>query len=459
MKKGLFTFLVALFLLPSLFSLNLEIEKLSHNEAMIVGVDEPATFDIKVTNLGAETSVEIYNLVGLRMVPSKLDLGSLETKTISLEVSPIGDFNYLGPYSFKYFFRDSTGEAEQSLSFNRVELRDSIEIGASSFNPESNTITVYVKNLENFNFKDMKAEFSSAFFSVDKTFDLPSREMRNFSIDLKKEDLSRMLAGFYTMNTEITADQASEEYETSLEFEEKNLLKTEEENYGFIVHTEIIKKANEGNIVIDGQTVVKKNIISRLFTTFSPAPDTVQREGATVTYVWNKELNPGDSYEVTVKTNWTFPLILVILVIIVVIIAKKVTKTDVSLTKKVSFLRAKGGEFAIKVSVYAKANTYVENVHILDRLPMLVKLYGQFGNEKPSKVNEKGKVIEWNFDRLEAGERRLMTYVLYSKVGVLGKFALPATRAVFEKDGKIKESESNRAFFLSEQKGEPQVDY
>ena len=75
--------------------------------------------------------------------------------------------------------------------------------------------------------------------------------------------------------------------------------------------------------------------------------------------------------------------------------------------------------------------------------------------DKPSKVEEHKRLVEWNFDKLEAGETRILSYIIYSKIGVMGKFALPSTIAVYEREGEIKETESNKAFFISEQrKGE-----
>jgi len=44
-----------------------------------------------------------------------------------------------------------------------------------------------------------------------------------------------------------------------------------------------------------------------------------------------------------------------------------------------------------------------------------------------------------------------MTYIIYSKVGVLGRFALPTATAIYEKEGNIHETESNKAFFMAEQ--------
>jgi len=121
------------------------------------------------------------------------------------------------------------------------------------------------------------------------------------------------------------------------------------------------------------------------------------------------------------------------------------------LRKKISFVRAKGGEFALKVSIFVEAKKYVERVNVIDRLPPLVKVHERFGAEQPTRVNEATKRIEWNFEKLEAGEMRTLTYIIYSKVGVLGKFALPTATAVYEKDGEIHETESNKAFFIAEQ--------
>ncbi|MEK6913465.1 MAG: hypothetical protein AABW47_02225, partial [Nanoarchaeota archaeon] len=118
---------------------------------------------------------------------------------------------------------------------------------------------------------------------------------------------------------------------------------------------------------------------------------------------------------------------------------------------KVSFVRAKGGEFALKVSVIVSARKYVEKVHIIDRLPPLVKLHERFGGELPKKVDERNGRMEWDFAKLQAGEARIISYIIYSKVGVLGKFALPTTKAVYEKDGEVHESESNHAFFIADQ--------
>ncbi|NQU99666.1 MAG: hypothetical protein HQ538_02920 [Parcubacteria group bacterium] len=45
----------------------------------------------------------------------------------------------------------------------------------------------------------------------------------------------------------------------------------------------------------------------------------------------------------------------------------------------------------------------------------------------------------------------MFNYIVYSKVGIVGKFILPNALAVFEEEGKIHETNSNKVFFMSDQ--------
>ncbi|MEJ2267970.1 MAG: hypothetical protein P8X70_02755, partial [Nanoarchaeota archaeon] len=184
---------------------------------------------------------------------------------------------------------------------------------------------------------------------------------------------------------------------------------------------------------------------------FSPVPDIVERKGFLIYYTWNTEINPGENFEIVVKTNWLFPLLIIFFIITIIILAKQYSKTNLNLKKKISFVHAKGGEFALKVSISVHAKKYIEKIKIIDRLPPLVKIHEKFGGEKPIHVNEKTRKLEWDFERLDSGETRVISYIIYSKIGILGKFALPSAKAVYERDGKILQSESNRAFFMAEQ--------
>ena len=371
-------------------------------------------------------------------------------------IYPREDFDYRGFYTFEYFVRGKdTTEISQKLTMKVVNLEDVFEIGSGEIDPESNSLKIYIHNKENLNFEEINVKFGSAFFDFEEKFSLESNERKNFTIQLNKEDFKKLIAGFYTLNSEINVNDVAVNLESVIKFVEKDILTTSKKYYGFIINTQIIEKKNEGNVITKTETVIRKNIISRLFTTFSPEPDVVDRQKAYVYYTWSREIMPGETLEIIVKTNWLFPLIIALFIVIVVILAKEYKKTNLVLRKRVSFVKAKGGEFALKVSIVIHAKKHIERVSIIDRIPNLMKIYERYGKEKPKRINEKTKRIEWEFDMLEEGETRIVSYIIYSKIGIIGKFALPEATGVYDKDGKIHETQSNKTFFIAEQrKGE-----
>ncbi len=454
MKKIFITIFILLLVFPFVSAINISIEKQSENEVLVADLNKPAVFDLKITNHGSDDNFEFYNLLGFTMYPvGTVHIEAGQTKNVQLGMTPIGKFTYRGLYTFEYFIRgnDDT-EVKERLTFRAIDLEEAFEVGSGELDLESNSLEIYIYNKVNFDFGEMSAKFSSPFFSIEKEFSLGPNERKNFNITLNKEDFKALMAGFYTLKTEVSAQGESVDVEGVIKFVEKDILTTTKKDYGLIIYTQLIKKVNEGNVLVKSETVIKKNIISRLFTSFSPEPDSVDRSGFKVYYTWTREIKPSETLEISVRTNWLFPLLIILFIVAIVLLAKQYSRTHLVLRKKISFVKAKGGEFALKVSIFVHAKKYVERISIIDRLPPLVKIYEKFGKEEPTRVDEKTGRIEWNFEKLEAGEIRILSYIIYSKIGVLGKFALPSTTAVYEKDGEIHEAESNKAFFVAEQR-------
>ena len=454
-----FLFFAGIFLTVSLVSaINLKVEKISSSEAWVSDLDKPVVFDLKITNLGSSDSFSFYNLLGFRMFPvGTVPISNSEVKEVRVEVFPLSKLPDSGFYTFPYYIRGNDGsEISQNLTFKIIGLENAFEVGSADVDIEANTLEIYLKNRENFNFGNVDAVFSSPFFNLEKSFTLGPYETKKFAVQLNNEDFRSLLAGFYTMTAEVTVDGERAKVEGTIKFVEKNLVTTTKKNFGLFVHTSVIEKKNEGNTVERSETVIKKNIISRLFTTFSPEPDLVERDGWAIYYTWTRDVGPGENYNITVKTNWLFPFLIILFLVIVVAIVRRYSESSLVLKKKVSFVSAKGGEFALKVSILVKSKRYLERVNVIDRLPPLVNIYERFGGDRPSRVDQKNRRLEWNFEKLSPGETRILSYIIYSKVGVFGKFALPTATGIFEKNGEIHESESNRAFFVSEQRAKPE---
>jgi len=452
MKKILLTLFVLL-LLPSIFAVDLEINKTSSEEVMVLDLNIPTTFDLKIKNNGSTDFFTFYTFFGILDEPKgKVQINKGETKDIQLKILPSYTLNP-GFSTFNVFVRGSDDtETSVKLVVKITDLQNSFIVTTDAIDPESDSINIYFENKFNFKFENMNVKFSSVFFDFEESFSLSPNEKKTFEIKLDKEKFKEVTAGFYTLRANIQAYEKEIEIEGTIKFSEKDILTVSKQEYGIIVYTKIIEKTNEGNVIQSSETVIKKNIISRLFTNLDPEPDLVERQGFSIYYSWIREIGPGETLTIRVKTNWMFPFLIIFLIVAVVVFVKQYLKTDLSLRKKVSFVRAKGGEFALKVSIIVHSKRYIEKVNIIDRLPGLVKVYEKFGREIPSRVDEEKRRIEWNFEKLESGEIRVISYIIYSKVGIIGKFALPSTTAIYEKNGKIHETQSNMAFFMAEQK-------
>jgi hypothetical protein len=452
MKKVFLLSLLAIFVLPTIFALNVNVQTNTTNAVLITSVNEPVVFNLQIQNLGPSDDFYIYNLLGYVMNPtSAVHIDSGATVNVPVTIYPRSDLTYNGYYVFNYIIQNTAGDqSPETLSFKIMNLQSALQVGASQINPQSNSITIYIKNLVNFNFDNM-TKFNSPFFILNQQFSLAPYETKQFDVSLNKDDFKSLLAGFYTLSAQVSTGGGNATVQGSIDFSKQNILNVSDNKYGFLITTDVIQKVNEGNVIADSQTTVQKNIISRLFTTFSPTPDTVAREGLAVIYGWDNQIQPGDALTISTRTNWLLPLFVVIFIGIIVFFVMKYTKANLSLKKSVTFLRAKGGEFALKVTVVVTARKFIEKVTIVDRLPFVAKLYEKFGAEKPTRVDEKSRRLEWHFDKLMPGETRVLSYIIYSKVGVLGRFALPTTRAVYQREGRAHEAESNQAFLVTEQ--------
>jgi len=121
-------------------------------------------------------------------------------------------------------------------------------------------------------------------------------------------------------------------------------------------------KENQGNVKKAVIVTKDKNIISYLFTTFDVKPTEARISGLAVQYTWEKELPPGQELNLTMTTNWFYPLIIIIFIVVIIFVVTKYIEEDVSLRKNVSYVKTKGGEFALKVTIRIKAKKTLTNL-------------------------------------------------------------------------------------------------
>ncbi len=453
MKKIIICLIFFMFFIHFTTALNITVEDKTPEQIFVANSQEKLTFNLEITNSGKDNYMEFYNLQGFQMFPiGSTPIKANETKKIQVEINPIGDVKERGEYTLNYYIEGKDTTSSESLNFKIVELKDILEIGSNEINLNKNTINIYVKNKINKNLENLIFDFKSDFFEIEKKFSLNKNETKEFEVKLEDEDVSLLAAGTYSLKAKVQYKEAKDNLEGVIEFQEREDLEVNGKTSGWLIKKETIEKINQGNVNAKVIVSVEKNMLSSIFTSFSIDPDVTETKGLSVVYVWEQVLKPGESIQVESKTNYIFPILIACLIVLIVFFIRNYLVSDVVLKKKINFVHSKTGELVLKISIMVSAKRFVENISLLDRMPGLMKVHPKFGGEIPAKVDEKTKRIKWNIEKLDAGEKRIISYVMYSKIGIFGKFALPCATAVYERNGKIKETYSNKAYFMTEER-------
>lgn len=454
MKKT-FLLLAMILVVSSVFAL--ESAQNSQDVAIIPEFSQPGNTVLTISD-AVPGEYNIYTLTAVSILPTTLNLSS-GTNKVTVGIYPTDQIFAQGPtaYSFAYNIRkqDSNTNFENIMVVRVVRIEDAFFLSSDSNSPDSDNVTFYLKNRETINLTDVHAKFKSVFFDTEQTFNLGANEKKEFAIPIARDKLKKIEAGSYLLTAEIQTDKGTKTLEGRIFLNEKKGVEATQTTRGFFIRTTDSAKINYGNVVEQVSITLSKNVFTRLFTSFNVEPDSVNRQGLSVSYTWNKKLLPDEALKIKASTNYLFPLLIIIAIILLIIGFKRYTETKLEIEKTVVPVKTKNGQFALKIKLHLRAKKTVRNASVVDRIPGIVQIFERFdSNIKPSKIDVKNRRIQWDFGDLSSGEERVFSYMVYSTVGVVGKFSLPQALAVFEKDGQIHEVESNSVFFLAEQRAQ-----
>jgi len=457
-KRAILVVMIALSLiilsaLSEVSAISLEVSERPISNAFIIELDKPAIYELSIKNNNETDVFQIYSVVGIDIFPESFEIENQETTNIEIQLMPQESLKSPrnAPLTFEYKIKNSKNEIQkETLSINIVNLESSFNIKSESINPHSNELILTIKNNLIHKFTNLKIRASSAFFDSEQTISFEPLQEKEIKIQVDKEKLKTINAGSYLMNFRITIDGISADIKSQIQFSKEEGVESSESKEGTIIIREEMTRKNIGNVKKTVKITTKKNLFSSIFTFTNLPPTKTKIQGLTKTYTWENELIPNEELKIIIKTNLAIPLIILIIIITSIILIRKSKYSNLLITKKVSFVKTKGGQFALKITLKVKAKSFVERIRIHDKLPHLVKLYEKFGEIKPDKVDLQNRRLEWNIESINKDESRLFTYIIYSKIGVVGRFELPNAHATYEKDGKIKEAFSNRSFYINE---------
>jgi hypothetical protein len=447
---------IYLFLTITLFCLGLvqaiEITPEYNTNVVVRDLDNSIDLTLKITNASHGT-YNLYTLSDISIKPSEAFEITTIPFTKKFTLTPNENLDIQGYYSFTYTLNHRDVEkVDQKVLIKLMNLEDVIEISSESIDPASGQISFYVRNKESVKLENLNAKFSSILFETEKTFTLEPNEKLIIPVEVEESKLRKTKAGVYVIESIFQTKDGTKKIEGNLYLGEKKGITSTQDESGILIKTQTITKINVGNVIESIEIKLQRNIFSRLFTSFNIEPTLVERKGLAIEYTWIKEkLMPTETYTVKAKTNYILPFFIIIVAVLAILGYKRFSETKIEIKKSVSPVKTKNDEFALRITLALKTKKNVENVTLIDRVPAIVKIYNKFGTIKPDKIYAESRRIHWNIGDLNAGEERIFNYIVYSKVGVVGKFSLPKALAVFEKDGKIHEIDSNSVFFMNEQ--------
>lgn len=436
----------------SLASAALSVEKRDRGSVIIAELDNPAAFNFLITNDGPAENAEIYSLLDITLTPR--GMFEIPDGTSSLDVQVFLPKNIRrtvhGAYIFEYQLKgDRSGIFKDTLTLTIVPLKDALALEPASFKPGAQAVNITVRNQQNTHLRNLSLLLTSDFFSSRHSLSLQPYENVTLSVPLDKAKIAKRTAGTYIITAALGLEDARTEIEGTLTYLEQRNIAVNTTITGALIRQTTVTRTNHGNIPVADTITLSRDVLTRLFTAHSIAPLTANRNALAVKYEWQRELKPGESWSVTSTTNYTFPFILLILLIALSVLIYRTASTVVVVRKRVSPVKTRGGQFALKVQLSIRARRTLSNLRLTDAVPAMTKLYEHFGT-KPDKIDASTRRISWHIPHLHSGEERVVSYIIYSNVAVLGRIELASAMLTYEHNNAVHQAFSNRAFFITE---------
>ncbi|MBI4448311.1 hypothetical protein HY643_04990 [Candidatus Woesearchaeota archaeon] len=196
---------------------------------------------------------------------------------------------------------------------------------------------------------------------------------------------------------------------------------------GFLYTKTVITKTNVGNSITEDRYSTKVQFIKKLFTSFTVDP--AQKNGEL--YSWVFSINPEAKQVLVIKTDYRPVFWAIIVILLSALTAYYWISRSVVVKKQVFKLKqTQDGLIELKILLHIinRSSNTIRNVTLTELLPAMIHPTAKFGTLKPNKMQQgvMGMRLMWEMPELVKGEERVFSYEVTSKMGIVGKFMLPA---------------------------------
>ena len=409
----------------------------------------PVKFYLNITNHNINDDyITIYTLLNMNIFPNSPFVVKAG-ETIIVPVSVYIKKRSIGKYTYTYYIKGNYGTVRDSFTAKIVSLNDALNIKLPDISKEDKIITLHLTNKENINFENLTIS-SNDFIKFSKTIDLGPKQKKDINITLDKNNAGEITAGMHTINLLIGIKGTTIERQELINVEEyKNLKQETNEERHFLIYKTKLTKTNIGNSKTTATLSLTMKPFAKAFTRFSIKPTSIIRYNNNVIAVWQKQLQPNEAFNIEATTNYLWPIILLIIIIAVILLVWKFSKEKVKITKRVTKLKARPKgitAFRVTLNILNKGST-IEDMVVTDMLPGIMNLYEKETKTKP-KVN--GNKVLWRIGQMLNNEEHILSYVIYSKIKILGKLELPKTKVEYvDEKGQKHKTYSNSVMIIN----------
>jgi len=226
--------------------------------------------------------------------------------------------------------------------------------------------------------------------------------------------------------------------------------KVENEKLSFLKMTKELTFTSKSNIEDTQKISLPIGFLERIFTSSVPGGK-VMKEEEIRSISWDLTLQPGESRTIFVTVNYRLIFYIIFLVTLFTFVYYKY-RSPLQIKKEVSDVNLKEGgisEIRVMLEINNNSKKAVSHVTIFDYIPNIAEIEQSHieGTLKPTKIlthQNKGTIVKWEIDEIAAGEDRLLSYNIRSKLSILGNFKLPRAKVKFKhRKGKEYVSYSN----------------
>ncbi|HII15440.1 MAG TPA: hypothetical protein HA362_03935 [Nanoarchaeota archaeon] len=386
----------------------------------------------------------------------KIEGGEKQVLNVSIKLKRTvpTDSNYKTPLTF-YQLDAAKNTKDYDIVIRAVSpeeiLKAEIEADSTIMPGKKYSARVKLKNNLNAVLPESEIFVSSELFEERRSIIMLPWQEREEEFSFQMPDSAR--PGGYTLNARVYYDkQLVKKAETGFTVSTISDVGGEEQvKKGFLWKRISVTRTSTGNTPTESSYQTRVTGFERLFARYSPEPSEFSGEMAK----WRFSMNPGSEYTISVTVNYRPLLWAAIVIIAFTVFVVVVFKRGVTLKKEIMSHRTTHEGFTdIKVRIHIKNHdkTPLHDAVLMEVLPHHMHPKMEFGTLQPEAIEkgERGIRIRWNLEHVRGHEERIITYILSTKIGIIGDIELQPSLLRFKnKSGKIISVSSNKVRFSS----------